>query len=115
MAQRVAIARALVTKPRFLLLDQPLGPLDPLTRLRLQDELQRIVRHEGTTAVLVTHDAMQCLATAPIRISFGCRHPRHQRADRPRQIWRGAEEVELTAEAIDQSRTNPPGLPKPNS
>lgn len=56
MAQRVAIARALANKPRILLLDEPFGALDAITKIHLQEQLLKIWKKEKITMVLVTHD-----------------------------------------------------------
>ena len=62
--QRVALARALVHRPRLLLLDEPLGALDALTRIEMHGLIERLWRQHGFTAVLVTHDVAEAVALA---------------------------------------------------
>ncbi|MFY0026481.1 ATP-binding cassette domain-containing protein, partial [Acinetobacter baumannii] len=56
MKQRVGIARAFAMEPKILLMDEPFGALDALTRASLQDELNGVMEKTGATVVMVTHD-----------------------------------------------------------
>ncbi|QSN63878.1 ATP-binding cassette domain-containing protein (plasmid) [Caballeronia sp. M1242] len=60
--QRVALARALVHRPDLLLLDEPLGALDALTRIEMQGLIERLRREHGFTALLVTHDVQEAVS-----------------------------------------------------
>jgi NitT/TauT family transport system ATP-binding protein len=76
MAQRVALARALVNEPRLLILDEPLGKLDSLTRIAMQKELIELWQRQGYTALLVTHDVEEALLLANRIIVFSERPAR---------------------------------------
>jgi NitT/TauT family transport system ATP-binding protein len=76
MAQRAALARALVNDPRLLILDEPLGKLDSLTRLTMQSEILDLWRRANFTALLVTHDVEEALFLASRVIVFSPRPAR---------------------------------------
>ncbi|MEC5384934.1 ATP-binding cassette domain-containing protein [Uliginosibacterium sp. H3] len=89
--QRVALARALVHKPRLLLLDEPLGALDALTRIEMHTLIESLWRESGFTALLVTHDVSEAIVLADrvVLIDEG-RITLDERIDLPRPRNRGS-------------------------
>ncbi|TLP74302.1 ABC transporter ATP-binding protein [Nesterenkonia sphaerica] len=72
MAQRASLARALARQPGVLLLDEPFGALDALTRLKMQDLLMDVHASTGTTVLLVTHDVNEAMQLADRILLLGC-------------------------------------------
>ena len=73
MRQRAALARAFIAEPRALLLDEPFGALDALTRLTLQDALRDLIREQAPTVLLVTHDVDEAIFLADHILVFSSR------------------------------------------
>ena len=83
--QRVALARALVSKPRVLLLDEPLSALDPFLRARVREELKRLQRELGITFIHVTHSQDEAMALADMMVVMQDGHIRQTGA--PREVF----------------------------
>jgi NitT/TauT family transport system ATP-binding protein len=73
MRQRAALARAFISRPKALLLDEPFGALDALTRMTLQDVLRELIREARPTVLLVTHDVDEALFLADRILVFSSR------------------------------------------
>jgi putative spermidine/putrescine transport system ATP-binding protein len=83
--QRIALARALVTKPKILLLDEPLSALDPFLRGRMREELKRLQSELGITFIHVTHSQEEAMALADLVVVMEA--GRIQQADVPRYVF----------------------------
>lgn len=105
--QRTALARALSHSPRILLLDEPLGALDALTRLEMQNLIERLWKEQGFTAILVTHDVSEAVQLADKIILLDQGHIAHSfEVNLPRPRQKGAEFAELERRVLDAILTN---------
>ena len=84
--QRIALARALVIEPKCLLLDEPLSNLDAKLRLDMRQEIRRICKAAGITAIYVTHDQKEALSIADRMAILA--HGRVQQVGTPREVYR---------------------------
>ncbi|MDZ3992088.1 ABC transporter ATP-binding protein [Pseudomonas sp. Teo4] len=112
MAQRAALARALINEPRVLLLDEPLGKLDSLTRITLQGELIRLWQQQAYSSLLVTHDVEEALLMCDRVLVFSPRparvlaelkveRPYPRRRDDPRLLELRHHALELLGQGRD--------------
>lgn len=99
--QRVALARALVSEPRLLLLDEPLGALDALTRIEMQQLIENLWHEQQFTALLITHDVEEAVVLADriILIEAG-RVAMDLRIELPRPRQRGNAEFAALVEKV---------------
>ncbi|HWD10035.1 MAG TPA: ABC transporter ATP-binding protein, partial [Actinomycetota bacterium] len=91
--QRVALARALAPRPRIVLLDEPFASLDTGLRATLRDDVREVLRAEGTTTVLVTHDQDEALSIADVVAVM--RHGRIVQAGSPRELYDAPADAEV--------------------
>ncbi|MBD1550001.1 aliphatic sulfonates ABC transporter ATP-binding protein [Pseudomonas typographi] len=108
--QRVALARALIHEPRLLLLDEPLGALDALTRIEMQQLIERLWQQHGFTVLLVTHDVAEAVAVADRVILIEEGHiGLDVQVDLPRPRARGSQRLaELETEVLNRVLQLPP-------
>lgn len=114
--QRVALARALIHQPRLLLLDEPLGALDALTRIEMQQLIENLWRKHGFTVLLVTHDVSEAVAIADrvILIEEG-RIGLDLLVDIPRPRARGSHRLAtLETQVLERVLSLPGSLPEPD-
>ena len=113
--QRVALARALIHQPRLLLLDEPLGALDALTRIEMQQLIENLWQKHGFTVLLVTHDVSEAVAIADrvILIEDG-EIGLDLQVDLPRPRVRGSHRLaSLEAEVLNRVLSLPGTPPEP--